>query len=52
MLAEMHSERESGRRLWYSKHNIGNSITKVESSYQGRDTLHNDDYNINNYPIS
>lgn len=45
LLAEMHSERESARRLRYSKHNFGNSLTKFDFEYQGRnaDTLYNDD---------
>jgi hypothetical protein len=45
LLAEMHSEWESARRLRYSKHNFGNSLTKFDFEYQGRntDTLYNDD---------
>ena len=55
LLAEMHSERESARRLRYSKHNFGNSLPKFDFGYQDRnpDTLYNDDYQINNnYPMS
>ena len=46
LLAEMHSERESARRLRYSKHNFGNSLPKFDFGYQDRnpDTLYNDDY--------
>lgn len=55
LLAEMHSERESARRLRYSKHNFGNSLSKFDFEHQGRntDTLYNDDYRINNnYQLS